>query len=59
MPDITMCKIEVCSKADTCLRHTSKPSQHIQSYLASPEKDCRGKDYKLYVKDGAGHANLE
>ena len=51
MPDITMCRIEVCSKAGTCLRHTAKPSQRMQSYLASPEKDCREKDYTLYTKD--------
>ena len=51
MSDITMCTIEVCSKAGTCLRHTAKPSQRMQSYLASPEKDCREKDYTLYTKD--------
>ena len=32
MPDITMCKNELCEKKDTCHRYLAKPSEY-QSYF--------------------------
>ena len=40
MKDISICTNEDCSKKETCLRYTSEPDSHWQSYFRPNEKDC-------------------
>jgi hypothetical protein len=43
MPDIAMCNLSSCPKAQECYRFTVTPNPHWQSYFANnkPWPDCR------------------
>lgn len=42
MPDISMCKNEVCPNKNTCFRYRAKPNPYRQSYfLDHNHEDCK------------------
>lgn len=47
MPDICMCKIDECSKKETCYRYSAKPNEPYQAY-ADYKFICHDRKYYLY-----------
>ena len=50
MPDITMCRGEVCPLRDTCYRHRAVPDKTRQSYFWLPPYDNERNEYEHYLR---------
>lgn len=50
MPDITMCKTDICPKKKTCYRFITTPDPHYQSYAMFTEVCMKDNEYINYIR---------